>query len=124
MDERIEPTRNDPTPGARTGDSRFLPVVVIAAIALILILTAAILLIKGRGHKIVPHNQTERPISSLVMTVPAMLLQVQLFEYPLGNVPDHEHNRLPLERHIKIVHARVDCLHNARGNLVDIGELL
>jgi flagellar basal body-associated protein FliL len=72
MDERIEPTRNDPTPAARTGDSRFLPVVVIAVIALIVILTAAILLIKGRGHKIVPHNQTEQPISRLVTTAPAL----------------------------------------------------
>jgi hypothetical protein len=70
-EEKIEPTRNDPTPEERKGDSRFLPVVIIAAIALIIILIGAIVLIRGKGHKIVPRSQDNHPSSSLVMRVPA-----------------------------------------------------
>jgi len=33
-EEKIEPTRNDPTPEERKGDSRFLPVVIVAGIEL------------------------------------------------------------------------------------------
>jgi hypothetical protein len=46
-EDKIEPTRNDPTPEARTGDSRFLPVVILAAIALIVLLIAGIV----QGHE-------------------------------------------------------------------------
>jgi hypothetical protein len=67
-EEKIEPTRNDPTPEDRTGDSRFLPVVILAAIALIVILIAAVVLVKGKGHKMVPQQQDNHPTSSL--TVP------------------------------------------------------
>jgi len=70
-EEKIQPTRNDPTPEERKGDSRFLPVVILAAIALIIILIGAIVLIRGKGHKIVPQSQDNRPSSSLVMRVPA-----------------------------------------------------
>ena len=70
-EEKIQPTRNDPTPEERKGDSRFLPVVILAAIALIIILIGAIVLIRGKGHKIVPQSQDNRPASSLVMRVPA-----------------------------------------------------
>jgi hypothetical protein len=69
-EEKIQPTRNDPTPEERKGDSRFLPVVILAAIALIIILIGAIVLIRGKGHKIVPQSQDNRPSSSLVMRVP------------------------------------------------------
>lgn len=70
-EEKIEPTRNDPTPEARTGDSRFLPVVILAAIALIVILVGAIVLVKGKGHKMVPQQQDNRPTSSLTMLLPS-----------------------------------------------------
>ena len=70
-EEKIEPTRNDPTPEERKGDSRFLPVVILAAIALIIILIGAIVLIRGKGHTIVPQSQDNHPSSSLVMKVPA-----------------------------------------------------
>lgn len=70
-EETIEPTRNDPTPEERKGDSRFLPVVILAVIALIIILIGAIVLIRGKGHKIVPQSQDNHPSSSLVMKVPA-----------------------------------------------------
>ena len=67
---KIEPTRNDPTPEERKGDSRFLPVVILAGIALIVLLIAAVLLIKGRGTKIVPHDPDNHPTSSLIVVAP------------------------------------------------------
>jgi hypothetical protein len=70
-EEKIEPTRNDPTPEERKGDSRFLPLVILAVIALIIILIGAIVLIRGKGHKIVPQSQGNHPSSSLIMKVPA-----------------------------------------------------
>jgi hypothetical protein len=65
---KIEPTRNDPTPERRTGDSRFLPVVILAGIALIVLLLAGILVIKGKGSKAVPSGQ-DHPTSSLVTEI-------------------------------------------------------
>lgn len=67
---KIEPTLSDPTPSARTGDSRFLPVVILAGIALIVLLIAAVVLIKGKGHKMVPQEQDNHPVSSLVLSLP------------------------------------------------------
>jgi len=69
-DDRIEPTRNDPTPQRRKGDSRFLPVVIIAAIVLVIILIASIVLIGGKGNKMVPNEQDSHPKSSLVASLP------------------------------------------------------
>jgi hypothetical protein len=69
-EEKIQPTRNDPTPEERKGDSRFLPVVILAAIALIILLIGAVVLIRGKGHKIVPQSQDNHPTSSLVMRTP------------------------------------------------------
>lgn len=69
-EEKIQPTRNDPTPEERKGDSRFLPVVILAAIALIIILIGAVVLIRGKGHKIVPQTQDNHPSSSLVIQAP------------------------------------------------------
>jgi hypothetical protein len=69
--EKIERTRNDPTPEERKGDSRFLPALILAAIALIIILIEAIVLIRGKSQKIVPQSQDNQPSSSLVMKVPA-----------------------------------------------------
>jgi hypothetical protein len=70
-EDKIEPTRNDPTPEARTGDSRFLPVVILAAIALIVLLIAGIVLLKGKGTKMVPHVQ-DSPTSSIAQPLSAV----------------------------------------------------
>jgi hypothetical protein len=67
---KIEPTLSDPTPGARKGDARFLPVVILASIALIILLIAAVVLIKGKGHNMVPQQQDNHPTSSLVHSLP------------------------------------------------------
>jgi hypothetical protein len=65
MTDPIEPTRNDPTPEERVGDSKFLPVVIAAGVALILILIAAVVLIGGKGDKIVPQDKSH-PTSQVV----------------------------------------------------------
>jgi hypothetical protein len=67
---KIEPTRNDPTPELRKGDSRFLPVVVLAGIALIVLLIAGVLLVRSKGHKLVPAAKGDHPTSSLVLRIP------------------------------------------------------
>lgn len=67
---KIEPTNNDPTPALRKGDSRFLPVVVAAGIALILILIAGILLVRSKGQKIVPPVKSDHPTSNLSIHLP------------------------------------------------------
>ncbi len=68
-EEKIQPSGNDPTPYARKGDARFLPVVVIAGLVLIAILIAAVVFIKGKGTKVVPRESPGHPTSSLVMPV-------------------------------------------------------
>ena len=65
---KIEPTRNDPTPELRKGDSRFLPVVILAGIALIVLLIAGVLLIHSKGSKVAPAT-TDRPTSSLALSL-------------------------------------------------------
>jgi hypothetical protein len=67
---KIEPTNNDPTPELRKGDSRFLPVVIIAGIALIVLLIAGVLIVRSKGHKMVPAGQGDHPTSSLSMHLP------------------------------------------------------
>ncbi|HEU4635310.1 MAG TPA: hypothetical protein VFS41_03980 [Edaphobacter sp.] len=62
---KIESTRNDPTPHARRGDARFLPVVIISTIVLILLLIAGVVLVKGKGSKMIPHEQNNHPTSSI-----------------------------------------------------------
>ena len=69
-EEKIQPTRNDPTPEERKGDSRFLPVVIAAGIALIVILVIAVFFIKDKGSKIVPSQPNNHPTSSLVLRSP------------------------------------------------------
>jgi hypothetical protein len=64
-EDKIEPTRNDPSPQARTGDARFLPVVIISTIVLIILLIAGVVLVKGKGTKMVPHEQNNHPTSSI-----------------------------------------------------------
>ncbi|QHS51883.1 hypothetical protein [Edaphobacter sp. 12200R-103] len=71
-EDKIESTRNDPTPQSRVGDSRFLPVVILAAIALIVLLIAGIVLVKRKGTKMVPHEQDNHPTSSIPQQPPAV----------------------------------------------------
>jgi|UPI00047C7879 hypothetical protein len=66
---KIEPGGNDPTPEERRGDSRFLPVVILAGIALILLLIAGVVLVKGKGRKMVPQAPDNHPTSSLIRPV-------------------------------------------------------
>ena len=51
-------------------------------------------------------------------------LEVELFENSIGNIADDEHDRLPLERHIEVVRALVDCFDDGRGHLIHVGEFL
>jgi len=71
MADPIDPSRNDPTPHRRKGDSRFLPVVIVAAIALVIILIASLVLIGGKGKKMVPSEHDNHPESSLTVPWPA-----------------------------------------------------
>jgi hypothetical protein len=66
----IDPTRNDPSPEERVGDSRFLPVVIAAGVALVVLLIAAIVIIGGKGKKLVPQDKTPHPTSHVVMYQP------------------------------------------------------
>ncbi len=69
MDEPIEPTRNDPTPEERVGDSRFLPVIIAAGVALLIILIAAVVLIGRKGNKMTPQDGPH-PTSQVVSMTP------------------------------------------------------
>jgi len=60
------PSNNDPTPERRKGDSSFLPVVIISGIVIVLILIVAVLVIKGRQHKIVPAKSDTAPTSQVL----------------------------------------------------------
>lgn len=62
----IEPTRNDPTPHRRVGDSRFLPVIIAAGVAILVILIAAVLVIHGKDKEVVP-DKGQHPATSLIV---------------------------------------------------------
>jgi cell division protein FtsN len=61
-----QPSRNDPTPEERKGDSRFLPVVIAAAIAVIIILVAALIFLKARQTNAIPKANDTHPTSRFV----------------------------------------------------------
>lgn len=63
----IEPTRNDPTPERRVGDARFLPVVIAAGVALVVILIAALLIIRGKNKEVVPDKGPHPATSQIVL---------------------------------------------------------
>jgi hypothetical protein len=67
--KKIQRARSNRMLDERKADSRFLPVVILAGIALIIILIGAIMLIRGKGRKIVPQSQDNHPSSCLVMRV-------------------------------------------------------
>jgi cell division protein FtsN len=72
------PSRNDPTPEERKGDSRFLPVVIAAAIAVIVILVAALIFLKVRQTNAIPNANDSRPTSRIVQPPPHTLSKPQL----------------------------------------------
>jgi hypothetical protein len=61
-----QPSRSDPTPEERKGDSRFLPVVIAAGIALIVILVAALIFLKVRQTNVIPKATDAHPTSQIV----------------------------------------------------------
>jgi hypothetical protein len=63
-----QPSRSDPTPEERKGDSSFLPVVIAAGIALIIILLAAVVFIKARQTKVIPTPHDAHPTSQIQRT--------------------------------------------------------
>jgi hypothetical protein len=60
------PSNNDPNPEERKGDSSFLPVVIMFAIAIIVILIGAIVFIKARQNKAVPDPREPHPTSQII----------------------------------------------------------
>ncbi len=65
-----QPSRNDPSPQARKGDSSFLPVVIAFAVAILVILVAAIFFIKARQTKVIPNPHQPHPTSQLIPPAP------------------------------------------------------
>jgi hypothetical protein len=63
----IEPTRNDPTPERRVGDARFLPVVIAAGVAIVVILIAAVLILHGKNKEVVPAKGPHPATSQIAM---------------------------------------------------------
>jgi hypothetical protein len=60
-----KPTRSDPTPEKRKGDSNIQPVVVAFLVTILVILVAALIFIRIRQSKIVP-KASDTPISQYV----------------------------------------------------------
>jgi hypothetical protein len=73
-----QPSNSDPTPEERTGDSSFLPVVIAAAVAIIVILVAALIFLKIRQNKAIPTTTDKHPISRLVLPAAPLSLQTRL----------------------------------------------
>jgi LPXTG-motif cell wall-anchored protein len=64
----LDPERstNDPRPKARTGDSSFLPVVIISGIVILLILIGSIFFFKSKKEKAVPLHDSPHKTSQIV----------------------------------------------------------
>jgi hypothetical protein len=56
-----QPTRSDPTPEERTGDSSIKPVVIAFAVTILIILVAAIIFMKARQNKAIPTPHDSHP---------------------------------------------------------------
>ena len=83
MSDPIEPTRNDPTPERRTGDSRFLPVVVAFVLALIIVLIGAVALIRAKRDKALPGQHNPTPTSP---RLPGQPNRIRLEEDPTPTI--------------------------------------
>ncbi len=64
------PTRSDPTPEERTGDSSIKPVVIGFIVSIAIILVAAVIFIRARQAKVVPKAPDAHPTSQ-IMHLPA-----------------------------------------------------
>ncbi len=60
------PTRSDPTPEERTGDSSIKPVVIGFIVTIAIILVAAVIFIKARQTKAVPKATDAHPTSQIM----------------------------------------------------------
>jgi hypothetical protein len=70
-----KPTRSDPTPEKRKGDSNIKPVVIAFLVTILVILVAALIFIRIRQRKIVP-KANDTPIAQYVQ--PRAQLPIQL----------------------------------------------
>jgi hypothetical protein len=71
MDNPTQHTPEHPSASEeRKGDSSFLPVVLAAGVALIVILALAVFFIKGTGKKILPKTPDPHPTSQIVPAAP------------------------------------------------------
>jgi hypothetical protein len=66
-----KPTRSDPTPQQRVGDTSIRPVVIGFVVTILIILVAALIFIKARQNKVVPKANDARPTSQITQpTIP------------------------------------------------------
>jgi hypothetical protein len=63
-----ERSTNDPTPQARTGDSSFMPVVIISGIVILLILIGSILFFHSKKEKAVPLHDAPHKTSQVLQS--------------------------------------------------------
>jgi Na+-transporting methylmalonyl-CoA/oxaloacetate decarboxylase gamma subunit len=67
-----QPTRSDPTPEERVGDSSIKPVVIAFVVTILIILVAAIIFMKARQNKAIPTPHDSHPSTmSVPLPVPA-----------------------------------------------------
>jgi hypothetical protein len=76
-----ERSRNDPTPEARSGDSSFLPVVIVSCVVILLILIGAIVFIRSRKEKAVPPHSAPHTTSEIIQPSSAVHLNGQNKHY-------------------------------------------
>jgi hypothetical protein len=58
-------SNNDPSPEKRKGDSSFLPVVVAFVVTILVLLAAAVIYVKVRQTKTIPHEPDPHPTSQV-----------------------------------------------------------
>jgi hypothetical protein len=71
-----KPTRSNPTPKQRVGDSSIKPVVIAFLVTILIILVAAIIFIKARQTKVIPRTHDARLTSQI--TKPAIPITIPL----------------------------------------------
>ena len=71
MDDTPLPSRNDPTPEARVGDSSFLPVVIAAIVVILVLFVVFLVFIKAKKEKVIPTHSGPQPTSQVIRQEPA-----------------------------------------------------
>jgi Na+-transporting methylmalonyl-CoA/oxaloacetate decarboxylase gamma subunit len=61
-----KPTRSDPTPEQRVGDSSIKPVVIAFVVTVLVVLVAAIIFIKARQTKVIPKATDPHPTTQMM----------------------------------------------------------